>query len=50
VCGDRQEVHRRGMSVQGRTISELAIGKADMEDFIIEWGDGEPAPEDEIAG
>ena len=37
VCGDREEIHRRGLSVQGRTISEDAIGDADLEDFVIEW-------------
>jgi uncharacterized protein len=51
VCGDRQEIHRRGMSVQGRTISELSLGDAAMEDFVIEWDEEEPADgEEETAG
>ena len=47
VCGDREEIHRRGLSVQGRTISESVIGEADLEDFVIEWPeDGDAAVEE----
>jgi uncharacterized cysteine cluster protein YcgN (CxxCxxCC family) len=34
VCGDREEVHRRGMSVRGWTISEDDAG--DLEHHLIE--------------
>jgi uncharacterized cysteine cluster protein YcgN (CxxCxxCC family) len=34
VCGDPEEIHRRGMSVRGRTISEALAG--DLENHIVE--------------
>jgi len=34
VCGDREEVHRRGMSVRGWTVSEDDAG--DLEHHLIE--------------
>jgi uncharacterized cysteine cluster protein YcgN (CxxCxxCC family) len=37
VCGDREEIHRRGLSVRNKTLSEKALGGADMDDFVIEW-------------
>ena len=35
VCGDRQAVHKAGMSVRGRVISEKDAG--DLEDHIVDW-------------
>jgi uncharacterized cysteine cluster protein YcgN (CxxCxxCC family) len=35
VCGDRNEVHKAGMSVRGRVISEKDAG--DLEDHIVDW-------------
>jgi uncharacterized protein len=34
VCGDREAIHREGMSVRGRTISEALAG--DLENHIVE--------------
>jgi uncharacterized cysteine cluster protein YcgN (CxxCxxCC family) len=34
VCGDPEEIHRRGMSVRGKTISEALAG--DLENHIVE--------------
>ena len=34
VCGDREAIHRAGMSVRGRTISETLAG--DLENHIVE--------------
>lgn len=34
VCGDREEIHRAGMSVRGRTISEDEAG--DLEQHVID--------------
>jgi len=34
VCGDREEVHRAGVSVRGRVISETLAG--DLENHIVE--------------
>lgn len=39
VCGDREEIHRRGMSVRNRTFREDKIGGVDLEDFVVEWPD-----------
>jgi len=35
VCGDREEIHRAGMSVRGRVISEKDAG--DLEAHIVDW-------------
>jgi uncharacterized cysteine cluster protein YcgN (CxxCxxCC family) len=35
VCGDRNEVHKAGMSVRGRVISEKDAGP--LEDHIVDW-------------
>jgi uncharacterized cysteine cluster protein YcgN (CxxCxxCC family) len=35
ICGDRNEVHKAGMSVRGRVISEKDAG--DLEDHIVDW-------------
>lgn len=34
VCGDREAIHRAGMSVRGKTISEALAG--DLENHIVE--------------
>jgi uncharacterized cysteine cluster protein YcgN (CxxCxxCC family) len=34
VCGDREAIHRKGMSVRGKTISEAIAG--DLENHIVE--------------
>jgi uncharacterized cysteine cluster protein YcgN (CxxCxxCC family) len=34
VCGDREAIHREGMSVRGKTISEAIAG--DLENHIVE--------------
>ena len=39
VCGDRAAVHRAGMSVIGRAISEVVAGPLENH---IQWGDEEP--------
>jgi len=36
VCGDREAVHRAGISLRGRTVPEYAVGEEDWEDHIIE--------------
>lgn len=36
-CGDREEVHRVGASVQGITVSEEYVHSDDMEQYIIQW-------------
>lgn len=35
ICGDRNEVHKAGMSVRGRVISEKDAD--DLEDHIVDW-------------
>jgi uncharacterized cysteine cluster protein YcgN (CxxCxxCC family) len=37
-CGDRNAVHRAGISVRGRAISETVAGA--LEDHIVDWGSG----------
>ena len=41
VCGDREEIHRRGMSTRGWTISEVDAG--DLEHHIVEKWPGSDA-------
>lgn len=36
ISGDRESIHRAGMSVRGWTISELETREDDWEDYIIE--------------
>lgn len=36
ISGDRDSVHRAGVSVQGMTVSEFEIDEDDWEDYIIE--------------
>jgi uncharacterized protein len=42
VCGDRMEVHRRGVSGMGRTISEAEVAEGDEVDHIVQWADKPP--------
>lgn len=36
VSGDRDSIHRAGMSVRGWTVSELSVTEEDWEDHLIE--------------
>ena len=42
LSGDRDAVHRAGVSVRGRTVSELDVADDDWEDHIIEEPLGRP--------
>jgi len=37
VCGDRDAVHRAGMSVRGRVMSEAYVHPSDVENRIVHW-------------
>ena len=39
LSGSSQSVHRAGISVRGRVISEAFVPEADLEDHIIHWVD-----------
>ena len=39
VCGDREAVHRAGISVRGRTVPEEAVGEDEWEEHVVEWFD-----------
>lgn len=39
VCGDPEEVHRRGVSGRGRTINENKVSDEDWIDHIVDWAD-----------
>ena len=39
ICGDREAVHRAGMSVRGRAISERHVHPDDFEEHLIHWVD-----------
>jgi uncharacterized protein len=39
VCGDREEVHRRGVSGMGRLVNEDDIPPDTEEDYIVDWAD-----------
>ena len=36
ISGDRDAIHRAGMSVQGRTVSELDVDEDDWDQYVIE--------------
>jgi hypothetical protein len=42
VCGDPEEVHRRGISLRGRTVPEYAVPEDEQEDHIVDDTDDEP--------
>lgn len=37
VCGDRDEVHRRGVSAMGKTVSEDEVAEEDAVLYIRDW-------------
>ncbi len=37
LSGDPESVHRAGISVRGRAISEQDIDEADLEDRLVQW-------------
>ena len=39
ICGDRDEVHRVGVSILGRVVSERDIADEDLPDHVIDWLD-----------
>lgn len=41
VTGDSESVHRAGISVRGRVVSELEVSVDDLEDRIVDWPDEE---------
>lgn len=36
-CGDREEIHRRGLSIRGETLNEADVDPDLIEHFIVEW-------------
>lgn len=36
ITGDRESIHRAGMSMRGRTVSEMDVSEDDWEDYVIE--------------
>lgn len=42
VSGDPETVHRAGISVRGRTISEEGLEPEDYEDFLSDWPGTDP--------
>jgi uncharacterized cysteine cluster protein YcgN (CxxCxxCC family) len=43
VCGDPNEVHRRGISAKGKIRSEVGVADEDALDYLIDWVHG-PRP------
>lgn len=37
VCGDRDAVHREGVSIKGRVVSERDVADEDLPDHVINW-------------
>jgi uncharacterized cysteine cluster protein YcgN (CxxCxxCC family) len=44
VCGDRNEVHRAGISAMGKTRSEEGVEDEDAFDYLIDWAHGPKEP------
>lgn len=42
VCGDREEVHRRGVSGRGKITSEAGVADEDAIDYLIAWAHEPP--------
>jgi uncharacterized cysteine cluster protein YcgN (CxxCxxCC family) len=42
VCGSRKAIHRAGMSVQGRVLSEDYVHPEEWEEQIVHWVDQRP--------
>ncbi|HWL55723.1 MAG TPA: YcgN family cysteine cluster protein [Paracoccus sp. (in: a-proteobacteria)] len=36
ISGDRESIHQAGISIRGRTVSELTVTEDDWDDYIIE--------------
>ena len=45
VSGDPDTVHRAGISVRGRTISETKVAPGEWEDHLADWPNWEPPEE-----
>jgi hypothetical protein len=43
VCGDPQAVHRAGISVRGRAVSEYCVTEDDLRDHLVDWMNRESA-------
>jgi uncharacterized protein len=43
VSGDRDTVHEAGVSVRGRTVSEVGLEPEDYEDHLADWPGEDPA-------
>ena len=39
ICGDPKEVHRVGISILGRVVSERDVADEDLPDHVIDWLD-----------
>ena len=37
VCGDREEIHRRGWSARGKTVTEEGVDDEDAINYVIDW-------------
>ena len=37
VCGDREEIHRRGWSCQNKTVTEEGVSDEDAIDYVMNW-------------
>jgi uncharacterized cysteine cluster protein YcgN (CxxCxxCC family) len=43
VCGDREEIHRRGVSAKNKTISEDEVAEEDALDHVAPWANRPPS-------
>jgi uncharacterized cysteine cluster protein YcgN (CxxCxxCC family) len=39
LSGDVESVHRAGMSVRERVISETEVDEKNLEDYLLDWPD-----------